>query len=68
MPPPESSSGNCKKSKKRRKEQLEGTFTEGIGVKLHDVAKDDKFEQDLLHADSTKENLPAANGDQQQID
>ncbi|KAI3449132.1 hypothetical protein Pfo_005797 [Paulownia fortunei] len=67
VPPPESGSGNCKKSKKRRKElQLEGTFSEGTDLKFHNVDKYCKLEQDILHADSTMKDLPAENGDQEQ--
>lgn len=67
--PPELDSGNCKKSKKRRKQlQLEERFTEEIGVKLENAAKDDNFNQDFLHADSKKD-VPATNGGQEeQID
>lgn len=65
--PPESS--NVKKSKKRRKEKLDGASNEGTGVEFHNEAKDDKLEKDLLCADSEKKKLPEANGDkEQQID
>ncbi|KAK6120572.1 hypothetical protein DH2020_045684 [Rehmannia glutinosa] len=70
LPPPESGSGNGKRSKKRRKElQLEGTFAEGTDAKCDSVGKDNKFEQDLLHSDSVVNDMPAENRDQeQQID
>ncbi|KAL8542742.1 hypothetical protein ACS0TY_003572 [Phlomoides rotata] len=64
---PEPSS--VKKSKKRRKEKLDGSSTEGTGVEFNDVAECDKLEQDLLRADRKKKKLPAADGDkEQQID
>lgn len=69
LAPPELDSGNCRKSKKRRKQlQLEERLTEEIGVKLENAAKVDNFNQDFLHADSKKD-VPATNGNQeQQID
>ncbi|KAL0339349.1 UNVERIFIED_CONTAM: Peptidyl-prolyl cis-trans isomerase FKBP43 [Sesamum angustifolium] len=67
VPPPELSSENCKKTKKRRKKLLlEGTSAEGIGMEFHRVAEGNKLEQDLLHVDTTMKDLPAANGDQDQ--
>lgn len=55
-----------RKSKKKRKLlQLEGTSKEEIGVKLENVAKDDNFQQGLLHPDSKKD-VSSANGDQEQ--
>ncbi|KAL0347864.1 UNVERIFIED_CONTAM: Peptidyl-prolyl cis-trans isomerase FKBP43 [Sesamum calycinum] len=67
VPPPELSSENCKKTKKRRKKLLlEGASAEGIGMEFHKVAEGNKLEQDLLHVDTTMKDLPAAPGDQDQ--
>ncbi|KAH6812145.1 hypothetical protein C2S51_025907 [Perilla frutescens var. frutescens] len=65
VPPPELDSANCRKSKKKRKQlQLERTSKEEIGVKLENVAKDDNFQQGLLHPDRKKD-VPSANGDRE---
>ncbi|KAI3444685.1 hypothetical protein Pfo_001350 [Paulownia fortunei] len=65
--PPEFGTVNGQKSKKRRNElQLEGTHVEGTDEKCHNILKDDKFEQDLIHADSMTGDLPAANGEDQE--
>ncbi|XP_011093212.1 peptidyl-prolyl cis-trans isomerase FKBP43 isoform X2 [Sesamum indicum] len=67
VPPPELSSENCKKAKKRRKKLLlEGASTEGIGMEFHKVDEGNKLEQDLLHVDTIIKDLPAADGDQDQ--
>lgn len=62
-------SSNVKKSKKRRKEKLDGPSAGGTGVESNYVAEHDKLEQESLRADSGKKKLPASNGEkEQQID
>ncbi|KAL7125865.1 hypothetical protein ABFS83_14G145000 [Erythranthe nasuta] len=65
----EQGSESSKKSKRRKKVNLEGTCTEATVEESNNVGKDCALGQGLVHDDSTMKDLPAENGDkEQQID
>ncbi|KAL9176019.1 hypothetical protein ABFS82_02G151200 [Erythranthe guttata] len=66
--PPELDSVDAKKSRKKRNVlRSEGTYTEGLDEKRHDITEEDKDDQGLVqNGDSVVKDVPVANGESEE--